>query len=343
MSIINNILELALKKNINTIDPNKFGDPVLDTLKSSVNSAVADVAGVQSPATIPYYGGYSIPAPSALMQNPTGVITVGSAPYNTAAGTACTWTVPAGATQAQFQIWGAGGNGSACDWGTCCGYAQSGGNGEYTYVRMSVTPGQKFTLCAGGGNAVSTNSCYSYGAFDGCNSFVCGDNSTCILSCGGLQGFQNMCGTCVRENYPSAGNNYATAVAGVYVQTNHFQCQQYFSKPTYRNDGAYTGGITSSNKITAITKIPSLVWGTAQCGNSLCYMCQYTYTVLPTHAICKLSAGWSGYEYSGCCAPSNFPQYRLPGVGGPGATASCYQGPTYGACGNQGLVIVSYK
>lgn len=343
MSIINNILELALKKNINTLDSNKFGDSVLDSFKTAINTAASDAAAAQSPLTVPYYGGYTIPAPATLMQSPTGTVTVGSAPYNTAAGNCCQWTVPAGATQAQFQIWGAGGNGSACDWGSCCSYSLSGGNGEYTFVKMQVTPGQKFTLCAGGGIAVSTNSCYSYGAADGCNSFICGDGSTCILSCGGLTGYANMCGGGVRANYPSAGSNYATSQAGIYTQTNQFQCQQYFSKPTYRTDGLFTGGVTSTNKITTISKVPSLVWGTAQCGNSICYMCQYNYTVLPTHAVCQMSCGWQGYEYSGCCAPSNFTAYRLPGVGGPGVIASCYQGPNYGACGNQGLVIVSYK
>jgi len=58
----------------------------------------------------------------------------------------CTWTVPAGVTSAQFQIWGpGGGNSGQC----CCGGAPFGPSGAYMLAKMNVTAGDVFTLCAG--------------------------------------------------------------------------------------------------------------------------------------------------------------------------------------------------
>lgn len=349
MSKINDILELAVKKNIRINNSNDFGDADLNTLKTQVDGATTNAAAALSAANgvrrnwTTYYGGYAIPSPNQLMTGAAGVVTVGeTSTYTSESGCCCLWTVPAGVTQAQFQIWGAGGNGNACSWGACCAFAQSGGNGEYTYVVMNVQPGQQYTLCAGGGIATSRNNCYSYCPYDGCNSFVCGSNDTCILSCGGSMGYGNLCGSGVRCYYPSNGHHYATSQSSTYACTGYFQCSNYFSKPTYRYDGLCVGGVTSSNPIAVEAKIPSLVWAVAQCGNSICYMCQWNYTILPDHKVCAIGCGWSGYEYSGCCA-NNYNVFRRPGLGGPGGVASCYEGPSYGACGNAGLVIVTFK
>lgn len=341
MPIINNILELALKKNISAINPNDYADPTINSLVTKVNAAAA---AVESPATVPFYGGYAIPAPKALMQNPTGTVTVGeTSTYCSNAGNCCLWTVPAGVTKAQFQIWGAGGNGSACDNGACCWFAQSGGNGEYTYVTMAVTPGQTYTLCAGGGDATTNNSCYVYCTCYGCNSFVCGSNSTCILSCGGNPGMYFLCGSQARDVYPSGTDNYASVQAGVYSCSTYDQCRgKHFGDPSFRCDGTNTGCISSSNTIYSSTKIPSIVAGVRQCGNSICYMCHRVPSIDPDHTVCLLSSGWNGYDASGCCL-STCATFNKPGIGGPGAIASCYQGPTYGSRGRSGLVIVKYK
>ena len=59
---------------------------------------------------------------------------------------ACTWTVPAGVTNVQFQLWGpGGGTSSQC----CCGGAPFGPSGAYMLVKMNVTAGDVYTLCAG--------------------------------------------------------------------------------------------------------------------------------------------------------------------------------------------------
>jgi hypothetical protein len=58
----------------------------------------------------------------------------------------CTWTVPAGVTSVQFQIWGPGGSNSGqC----CCGGAPFGPSGAYMLAKMNVTAGAVYTLCAG--------------------------------------------------------------------------------------------------------------------------------------------------------------------------------------------------
>lgn len=61
-------------------------------------------------------------------------------------GAVCTFTVPAGVTCVQFQIWGhGGGNSGQC----CCGGTPFGPTGSYMSVCTSVTPGEVFCLCAG--------------------------------------------------------------------------------------------------------------------------------------------------------------------------------------------------
>ena len=61
-------------------------------------------------------------------------------------GTNCTWTVPAGVTRAQFQLWGPGGNTSS---NCCCGGAPFGPSGAYAVVQLDVVAGNTYTVCAG--------------------------------------------------------------------------------------------------------------------------------------------------------------------------------------------------
>jgi len=61
-------------------------------------------------------------------------------------GNTASWTVPAGVTCAQFQLWGpGGGTSSVC----CCGGSPFGATGAYASVIMPVTPGSVYTLTAG--------------------------------------------------------------------------------------------------------------------------------------------------------------------------------------------------
>lgn len=71
--------------------------------------------------------------------------------YNTSyqhCGASCTWTVPAGATLARFELWGAGSSNAPPN---CCGYTPSGSSGSYVSFIMPVTPGCQYVLCAGNG------------------------------------------------------------------------------------------------------------------------------------------------------------------------------------------------
>lgn len=56
-----------------------------------------------------------------------------------------TWTVPAGATIAQFQLWGAGGGAGR---GCCCGGYPFGFSGAYATTVIGVTPGDQYVACA---------------------------------------------------------------------------------------------------------------------------------------------------------------------------------------------------
>jgi len=61
-------------------------------------------------------------------------------------GAACTWTVPVGATQAMFQVWGPG---SHTHTGCCCGGDTYGSNGAYVVAISDVAEGDTYCLCAG--------------------------------------------------------------------------------------------------------------------------------------------------------------------------------------------------
>ena len=74
-----------------------------------------------------------------------GVFCVWDSLYNRCQST-CTWTVPAGTTKAQFQLWGGGGGSSS---GCCCGGHPGGSTGEFVSVVMDVTPGDSYILCNG--------------------------------------------------------------------------------------------------------------------------------------------------------------------------------------------------
>jgi hypothetical protein len=87
-------------------------------------------------------------------------------------GICCEWVVPAGATFARFEIWGAG---AASKGNRCCGITMFGGSGAYASVILPVVPGCSYTLCAGCAECC----CYcctsgTLSAGSGCASFVNG-------------------------------------------------------------------------------------------------------------------------------------------------------------------------
>jgi len=80
------------------------------------------------------------------MTGATGSVCVYDAAGYYRCNSSCSWTVPAGVTCAQFQVWGpGGGTGTNC----CCGGAPFGPTGAYASVIIPVTAGAVYTLCSG--------------------------------------------------------------------------------------------------------------------------------------------------------------------------------------------------
>ena len=101
-------------------------------------------------------------------------------------GASCTWTVPAGATQAMFQVWGPG---SMTHTGCCCGGDSYGSNGAYAVAISTVAAGDTYTLCAG-----CTSCCWATrgaGTVRHCGSTVSlasGTNNVSLCASGGCSG-----------------------------------------------------------------------------------------------------------------------------------------------------------
>jgi hypothetical protein len=101
-------------------------------------------------------------------------------------GRCCLWTVPTGAVWAKFEVWGGGGDGP----GACCCQQPSRGGGSGSYARRTirVTPGQTFTICAGGSGCCS-QPCRGTNGFP---SYACNASATpsalCLCASGGAGG-----------------------------------------------------------------------------------------------------------------------------------------------------------
>jgi hypothetical protein len=114
-------------------------------------------------------------------------------------GASCTWTVPAGATKAKFQLWG-GGMGS--NPGCCCGGSPGGVTGAYAEAVLCVTPGEQYTICAG---CSCTQFCCSNSTpGPGCMSGVTGPGICCLkadgasgsdINCNALNGVRSAIGS----------------------------------------------------------------------------------------------------------------------------------------------------
>lgn len=116
----------------------------------------------------------------------TGALCVYDAAGYFRCGGSCTWTVPAGATIAKFEVWGAGAGSGA---GVCCGGSPTGASGAYATIIIPVTAGCQYTLCAGcahGTQAYCTYQC----DLSGCKSYVIGYGLTNFCADGGCFSLQ---------------------------------------------------------------------------------------------------------------------------------------------------------
>lgn len=279
-------------------------------------------------------------------------------------GVCCLWTVPAGVTRAQFQLWGAGGGSGS---GQCCTSGFPGQTGAYAIVTIPVTAGWTYTLCSG-----CAACCYaiSTSPVDGCASFVvgCGLNnfcaeggrgSHCAIPC--LYGvsrtqLQNMgtyasiptsyvYNTCNGMNYCGTGGYFCSQGSGITVCI-----------PSLRSDRTFYGNTSTSG--VNVCGIPSMITSGFYRDNNF-----YGYNIVPpvptpccatTHVTdsCYISSNWccfvtaSGTSCGGhCCSTiqATYTKYFLwPGQGGVGT--STFSGVTdrCGDAGRMGMVKVTY-
>lgn len=260
-------------------------------------------------------------------------------------GKCCQWTVPAGATCARFQIWGAGGGSSI---GRCCGGSPFGSSGAYASVIIPVTAASTYTLCAGCANiCIPCNANYNNsasGRFPGCPSYVTGTGLNNFCANGG----QGRLGTWMaaygrtntarlaKYNYSSAGPCFCCL--GVHYCFSS-SCATCGTIP-YVPGASYFGTTTSATS-------PSIVYGVRGMWPSICfdtnhYGCQVHAPIYGFEASSQCCLNWT----SSCCgggfsAANGYLQ--IPGAGGFASTnmGGCWNS-IRGDFGRMGMVCVTY-
>jgi hypothetical protein len=312
----------------------------------------------------------------------SNVVCVYDATYFTN-GNSCTWTVPAGATKARFELWGPGGSSGSTN---CCGVTPAGATGTWIGFTIPVTAGCSYTLCAASSNdfcpycigctqyaqACCNGSCYSsyatgYGlcnicARGGCTDFV---QSQCARLCriGFTYALTGCCPT------PATFGNECCYAAGSI--TGSGICRYYSLcspvSPTYAVTPAadwnvYPCGCISSSVglgvNSPIFKLPSFHQGIFIDGST--YGMQNMMSTYPKCGWMQSNSTLSScltcfpcnnisisYDVSPCClglsSCANFPAYSIPGMGG--LFTAAYAGAVgyYGDRGKGGFVKVIYS
>ena len=166
-------------------------DKTLSDLNAAVTGVALDVymtyAGLKQTYTaensttiLQYWYGVGLPARNTQPLSTTNRIKVCGSGWVCGQGATCTWTVPAGATKARFQVWGAGqGSNPAC----CCGGSSFAENGAYAEMTLCVTPGDQYVVCAG--CSCSRFCCSNETPGYGCMSGVTGPGICCLKADGG--------------------------------------------------------------------------------------------------------------------------------------------------------------
>ena len=168
-----------------------------------------------------WYGiGGSYPQGSRISN--TDYIKVCGGSWMNGEGANCTWQVPAGATCARFQLWGAG---QGSNPGCCCGGSPGGSNGAYTEMTIKVTPGDSYTICAG--CAQNGCCCSAYTPPYGCMSYVTG-NGICCLKADGEFCYNTNCESfrCVKVCTGSAGGGCWYWGSQYCTNSGHCWCSQ---------------------------------------------------------------------------------------------------------------------
>jgi hypothetical protein len=262
-------------------------------------------------------------------------------------GQCCQWTVPAGATVARIQLWGAGGGSGQS---RCCGGSPFGSTGAYASAIFPVSQGWTYTICAGcaffceciwngsgqtrnqgcpswatgcglvnfcadGGQGAIGNWMASYGKYIGyrISNITCNYAGACTCCCGSLYCFSNSCATCGEIPYIAGASYFGT----------------YCNPSGSANNCCYN------------------VWGIPGMWPKLCWDTNhYGYQIHPPiygfESLTQCCFTWtSGTCCSRCCsACCGF--LRYPGAGGWASIAMGGSYNVYGDNGKFGMACVSW-
>ena len=250
----------------------------------------------------------------------------------------CAWTVPAGVSRAQFQIWGPGsGTSSTC----CCGGSTMGVTGAYMVVTMDVTPGDIYDLC--GGCAYCCFASQTTPGICGSPSWVMGPG-LCMCAESGVSCIQywaeDITATSGANQLPTFDGCGAQSCSGWNFCWDNatdrgIVCHAFSRSSWYMNccDPARNPVCYGLNGI-----YPSYVMFYNFCG------CSKTGPVFG-YENCACTLPWCGSTCGGCCYRANQGIMQIPGAGGYGATVtSGNNASTYtGDSGRMGMVCVSWE
>lgn len=164
------------------------------------------------------------------------------------AGCCCLFTMPSCTRQANWELWGAGGNGSGACSCNRCHHTKPAGGGAYTSKSIQTNSGCTYRVCAGGVYRCLNRECVGC---NGCSSYVCGSGIN-ACACGGQQGEANTSWTdqcystmpyCVR---PGCVGTSASGDWASYTHGGNFQGQSGFMYPggachCWKHNGHSTG------------------------------------------------------------------------------------------------------
>lgn len=285
---------------------------------------------------------------SLARRRPNGIAASGLKIWDTTysrCGICCAWTVPAGATCVQFQIWGAGGGTSG---NCCCGGSPFGSSGAYATVTIPAVVGCVYTLCAG-----CAACCYATMATagSGCQSFVTGFGLTSFCALGGSAAqcsWRNDTGcTSWNSNWPSVNSIGPCSCSGwnfCWDGTNDATCREY----EYSRCSTFCGTATGST-VYGFRGIfprlyldnPSLLNGWTQAAPIMGYLgqsaCRVDYNCISSPGNCGGCFGSTLYGPSGGFM-------LVPGQGAwPVTVSGGGSGTTFvGDAGRGGMVCVSW-
>lgn len=257
-------------------------------------------------------------------------------------GFCCAWTVPAGVTFAQFQLWGPGGGaGTAC----CCGGSFFGPTGSYAVFGIPVVAGCTYTLCAG-----CAYCCYSCnGSTTGVNAsptYVIGYNLTNACADAGV--------SCMTAYNMSQSSTLSTSCCVWYGNISGYGVGLCSCTGSWEFCASSTAAIESDYSFSCVTKPYGTVSGTGSYAYGIPGMYPKfkligsfqngSTAAAPVFGFpnCMCVFSYNGNTCLGCCYSGNVGYMQYPGQGGYASAA--HGGCIYmtGDAGRMGMVCVSY-